>query len=176
MNKAIRSQWVPALVSAGFAAALLLSAPAQSSDVLLSPLTRDLPSFELKELNAGVWNEESLKGKPYIVNFWATWCGPCVHELPAMNRAAGLLLDEGVGMVAVNLGEGSDVINAFMQKVPIDFPVLLGTQTTFPNWKVKGMPTTFIVSSEGQIVAEAVGPREWDDPEFIDYMLSLRTP
>jgi len=176
VNKAIRSQWVPALVSVGVAAALLLSAPVQSSDVLLSPLTRDLPSFELNELNAGVWNEESLKGKPYIVNFWATWCGPCVHELPAMNRAAELLLDEGVGMVAVNLGEGSDVINAFMQKVPIEFPVLLGTQTTFPNWKVKGMPTTFIVSSEGQIVAEAVGPREWDDPEFIDYMLSLRTP
>ena len=156
--------------------ALALFTPVQAADVLLNPITRDLPTFELEELNAGVWNQDSIKGQPYIVNFWATWCGPCVHELPAMNRAAEQLLDEGVGMVAINLGEGADAINTFMQRVPIEFPVLLGNQLTFPNWKVKGMPTTYIVSAEGEIVAEAVGPREWDNPEFIEFMLSLRTP
>lgn len=172
MTKAMQSLWASMLV----AASLTLSAQVQADEVLLNPITRGLPSFELNELNAGVWNEDSIKGKPYIVNFWASWCGPCVHELPAMNRAAEQLLDEGVGMVAVNLGEEPAVIEAFMQKVPIEFPVLLGIQSTFPNWKVKGLPTTFIVSADGQIVAEAVGPREWDSPEFIEYMLSLRTP
>ncbi len=155
-------------------AATLSGANALANKFLLTPTERDLPSFELTELNADTWDAKSISGKPYIVNFWATWCAPCVHELPAMNRAAEQLLDEGVGMVAVNVGESADAINEFMQQVPIDFPVLLGNQMTLPNWKVKGLPTTFIVSAEGEIIAEAVGPREWDDPQFIDYMLELR--
>ena len=172
MIKLKRTRWASMLV----AATLTLSTQLKADEVLLNPVTRDLPSFELEELNADVWNQESITGQPYIVNFWASWCGPCVHELPAMNRAAEQLLSEGVGMVAVNMAEGGAVVDSFMQKVPIEFPVLLGTQSTFPNWKVKGLPTTLIVSADGKIMAEAVGPREWDSPEFIEYMLSLRTP
>lgn len=160
----------------GIAAALgltvVLSAVAQ--DMNLTAISRDVPSFELTELNADTWTPESFDGKPYVVNFWATWCAPCVHELPSMNRAAEQLLPEGVGMVAINLGEEADLINNFLEEVPIDFPVLLGNPMTFPNWEVKGMPTTYIVSADGKLIAEAVGPREWDTPEFIDYMLSLR--
>ncbi len=147
---------------------------ANALDIPLTPTDRELPAFELPDLNDEAWTAESITGQPYIVNFWATWCAPCVHELPAMNRAAEQLIDKGVGMVAINLGEGSRAVGAFMQQVPIDFPVLLGNSKTFPNWNVKGLPTTYIVSAEGKIIASAVGPREWDDPEFIDYMLSLR--
>jgi len=150
ISKLKQTRWAFALVGA----AVLFSAQVQADEVLLNPITRDLPSFELEELDSVVWSEESIKGKPYIVNFWASWCGPCVHELPAMNRAAEQLLDDGVGMLAVNMAEGAAVVNAFIKKVPIEFPVLLGTQATFPNWNVKGLPTTFIVSAEGQIVAE----------------------
>ena len=160
--------------SVAVTATLILSAPLHADEVLLNPITRDLPTFELEELNADSWNADSLKGKPYIVNFWATWCGPCVHELPAMNRAAEQLLDEGVGMVAINMAEEASAVETFMQQVPIEFPVLLGVQSTYPNWKVRGLPTTYIVSADGQILAEAIGPREWDDPDFIEYMLSLR--
>lgn len=153
---------------------LLLTGAAKALDMGLSKTDVELPTFELADLNEESWTAETITGQPYIVNFWATWCAPCVHELPAMNRAAEQLVDEGVGMVAINIGEGARAVQAFMQQVPIDFPVLLGTSTTFPNWNVKGLPTTYIVSAEGKIIASAVGPREWDDPEFIDYMLSLR--
>lgn len=159
-------------MAAVFGLALTVSVTAQ--DMNLTAISRDVPSFELAELNADAWTPKSFAGKPYVVNFWATWCAPCVHELPAMNRAAEQLLPEGVGMVAINLGEDADLINNFLQDVPIDFPVLLGNPMTFPNWEVKGMPTTYIVSADGKLIAEAVGPREWDAPEFIDYMLSLR--
>ncbi len=142
----------------------------------LTPTDRELPAFELLHLSDGTWDQFSLEGIPYIVNFWATWCAPCVHELPAMNRAYERLEDEGVGMVAINVGEPAGAIKTFMQTVPIDFNVLLGSQMTLPNWKVRGLPTTFIVSADGKIIAEAIGPREWDNPAFIDYMLALRDP
>jgi len=153
---------------------LFAGGAASALDIALTPTDKELPVFELPDLEEQSWTAENLTGQPYIVNFWATWCAPCVHELPAMNRAAEQLIDEGVGMVAINIGEGSRAVQAFMQQVPIEFPVLLGDSKTFPNWSVKGLPTTYIVSAEGKIIASAVGPREWDDPEFIEYMLSLR--
>ncbi len=120
------------------------------------------------------WDVATLGGKPWIINFWATWCGPCVHELPAMNRAAAQLVENGVGMLAINVGESPAEIAAFLQRVPIDFPVLMGSRRTFSSWNVLGLPTTFIVSAQGKIIAHAIGPREWDDADFVAYMLTLR--
>lgn len=155
-------------------ASIGFSLAAHAQELQLTPTERSLPTFELQDLQNSTWDSSSLEGQPYIVNFWATWCAPCVHELPAMNRAAAQLVGEGVGMLAINVGEDANTIQAFMQQVPIDFDVVLGNQLTLPNWKVRGLPTTFIVSAEGNIIAEAIGPREWDDPKFIEYMLTLR--
>jgi len=152
------------------------SSLAFADSLLLTPIEREVPTFQLLDLESAPWTEESLAGKPYIINFWASWCAPCVHELPAFNRAAAQLLDQDVGMIAVNVGEGTDAVKAFTKEVPIDFTVLLGDSSSLMQWRVKGLPATYIVSAEGEIVAEAVGPREWDNAEFIDYMLSLRSP
>jgi len=134
----------------------LFSGSLAAETLKLNPVERALPTFELPGLDKSTWNREALAGKPYIVNFWATWCAPCVHELPAMNRAAEQLLDAGVGMLAVNISENAPAIEAFMKEVPIEFPVAVGDQLTFPNWKVRGLPTTYIVSPDGQIIAEAI--------------------
>jgi len=163
--------WARRLLLALVAATLPVLAVAE---LAISKIERELPSFELPHLNGETWQAPALVGKPYIVNFWASWCAPCVHELPAMNRAASKLLPEGVGMVAINIGDGGAAVANFMNDVPIDFPVLLGDNLTLPTWKVRGLPTTYIVGHDGIIIGEAIGPREWDDPQFIEWMLSLR--
>lgn len=149
------------------------AAQAQERKQQLSDLDQALPEFANSTFDGAEWTMEELQGKPWIVNFWATWCGPCVEEMPAMNRAWEEIESEGIGMVGINAGESKQVIAAFLEKVPVDFPVLLGDADTLPDWEVRALPTTYVVNAEGRIVHVAVGPREWDDPELLDRVRAL---
>lgn len=142
----------------------------QSLDVV----DRALPEFDLASLDGQQWQADSLSGKPWVINFWATWCPPCIEEIPSMNKAWETLESQGVGMLAINAGEGVDAVNSFMQKIAIDFPVLLGDMDTLPNWSVRALPTTIVVNADGEVVYEALGPREWDDEELLKRVLELR--
>lgn len=143
------------------------------AEVQLNAVERDVPNFELREVDGASWNQDQLVGKPYIVNFWASWCPPCVEELPALNRLWAVLESKGVGMLAINAAEGSDTVELFIQKIAIDFPVILGTSRSLTNWGGRALPTTLVINRTGQIIYEAAGPREWDDAEFIELILSL---
>jgi len=109
-----------------------------------------------------------------IVNFWASWCGPCREEMPSLNRAWEKVKDEGISMVAINVGEPIDLIRGFISQVPIDFTVLRAEDPkTFSDWGLRGLPTTLVVDSRGKIVLELVGPAEWDDDELLEPVRSL---
>lgn len=140
----------------------------------LDDADRAIPEFTLELLDGGKVDAGALLGKPWIVNFWATWCAPCIEEIPAMNSAWESLEPAGFGMLAINVGEPADAIESFMEEVPIDFPVALGDGVrTLPNWEVKGLPTTLIIDSEGTIVHVALGPREWDDEGLIERLIAM---
>lgn len=139
----------------------------------MNPADRALPDFDLQSLDGGSLTPESLQGKPWIINFWASWCGPCVEEIPAMNRAWEAVEPDGIGMLAINAGESLGAIQTFLAKVPVDFEVLLGKADTLPNWTIRALPTTLVVDRNGRIVYEVFGPREWDDPELLDQVRAL---
>lgn len=158
-----------ALVVLACAGASVVQAAGQS----MTAIDRALPEFELQSLDGGSRTPESLKGKPWIINFWASWCGPCVEEIPAMNRAWEAVEPDGIGMLAINAGESLGTIQTFLAQVPVDFEVLVGEPTTLPNWQVIALPTTIVVDSNGRVVFQALGPREWDDPELLDQVRAL---
>lgn len=139
----------------------------------LTGIERELPQFNLESMNSGEWNVESLKGKPWIINFWATWCPPCIEEIPSMNKAWATLESQGVGMLAINAGEGKEAVLGFLAEFPIDFPTLLGDANTLSDWAVKALPTTVVINAEGTVVFEALGPREWDDEKLLARVLEL---
>ena len=132
------------------------------------------PELNLQDMDGVKHSIAEYKGKPVIINFWATWCPPCRAELPSMNRAWEKVKDENIEMIAVNVGENEDTIFSFMGSFPIDFTVLLAeTGEITQSWPVKGLPTTLIVDTQGQIVYQAVGGREWDDDNLLDKVRAL---
>ena len=133
------------------------------------------PDFNLKDVDGNSYRFSDLKGKVVIVNFWATWCPPCRAEMPSMQRAWEQLREEGVMMLAVDVGEDEDAIFEFTASYPVEFPILLDTESSVSEaWKVRGLPTTFVVDQWGRKVYRAVGGREWDTPQLLKKIRELK--
>ena len=140
----------------------------------LNPAT-PAPDFTLTDMDGETHTLASYQGKPVIINFWATWCPPCRAELPSMNRAWKKIKDEGIEMLAVNVGESEDTIFAFMGDYPIDFTVLLDESgEIINNWPIRGLPTTFVLDKQGNLVYRAIGGREWDSDELLNIVRQLK--
>ncbi len=155
---------------------LLLSwSAAAFSGQLLTPYkgAQPAPDFELVDVDGDKHRLSDYRGKPLIINFWATWCPPCREEMPSMNRAWHKVKDD-VSMLAINVGEDEDTIFIFSADYPIDFPVLLDQSgDVIKQWPVKGLPTTFVLDREGNIHYTAVGAREWDDDALLEIVKGL---
>jgi len=144
---------------------------------LLDPLPDrpEAPGFVLQDPNGRVHSLADMRGQPVIVNFWATWCPPCRAEMPAMQRAWEQLQGEGIWLVAVNVGEGIEDVTAFLEEVPVTFPVPMDTDMTVSqSWPMRGLPTTFVVDPDGRLAYRAQGEREWDAPELLDLVRALK--
>jgi peroxiredoxin len=92
-----------------------------------------------------------------------------------MNRAWHLLEEEGIAMLAINMGEDEDTIFIFSADYPTDFPVLMDKSgDVIEQWPVKGLPTTYVIAPDGTIAYRAIGSREWDAKELLDTVRALR--
>jgi thiol-disulfide isomerase/thioredoxin len=163
-------------------ATILVSAPvaaAGAEDTALSPVagTPMAPDFELQGPKGRDYRLSELLGQPLIVNFWATWCPPCRAEMPAMQRAWEQVRDEGIGVIAINVGEDAGTIETFLEQVPVSFPVPMDTDSSVTqSWPLKGLPTTFVLAPDGRLIYQAAGERAWDDPALLDRVRALRGP
>jgi thiol-disulfide isomerase/thioredoxin len=101
-----------------------------------------------------------LRGQVIFMNFWATWCPPCVAELPEIEKAYQKHKDRVAFLLVTN--EKPEVVNTFMQKHGYDFPVFYPGTSTPEVFNVTSIPTTFIISREGKIVARKRGASNWD--------------
>ncbi len=111
-----------------------------------------------------------FRGQGVVVNLWATWCGPCVHEMPSLNRLQAMVADDGIRVVAVSSDrEGMAKVEPFLAEHGLDrlAPYLdpQGAFTRSLNGRV--LPSTYILNREGEIVAQYIGPAEWDAPELV---------
>jgi peroxiredoxin len=110
------------------------------------------PDFTLKDLGNTDVTLSSHKGHVVLINFWATWCGPCRVEMPAIERRYEVLKDEGFVVLAVNVDEQITDVSAFVHELDLTFPVLLDPGAKINDlYRVRGLPTSYIVDREGVI-------------------------
>ncbi len=134
------------------------------------------PGFALKSLSGGEVSLEDLKGKLVLVNFWASWCVPCISELPSMERLYQRLKDKGFVIVAIGIDDEELRLREFQQRYNLSFPVLVDpTGRTKKLYGVTGVPESFLIGRDGKLImvpdfddnkptVRIVGPRHWDSP------------
>ena len=155
---------------------LLLASTAHAEQTLTAiPAGTSAPDFVLQDTEGRTHRLSDYRGKPVIINFWTTWCPPCREEIPSMNRAWHLLEEDGIALLAINMGEDEDTIFIFSADYPADFPMLMDREgKVIAEWPVKGLPTTYVVAPDGTLAYRAIGSREWDDEALLDAVRALK--
>ena len=119
--------------------------------------------FDLKGLDGEAIRSQDLTGKVVVLNFWATWCGPCKEEMPALARLQSRFDPEQVRVVTVTADLHPQGIKHFLSHLGISLPVLFDEdQEVSRTFMVRGLPTTVLIARDGHPVGRAVGPRAWD--------------
>lgn len=111
-----------------------------------------------------------FEGQGLVVNLWATWCGPCVHEMPSLNRLQEAVAEDGIRVVAISSDlEGMAKVEPFLAEHGLDRlePYLDPKGKFTRSLAGRGLPRTYILNPEGQIVARYVGAAEWDAPDLV---------
>jgi peroxiredoxin len=127
------------------------------------------PNFTLPNLKGKDVSLSKYRGKLVFLNIWATWCPPCVEEMPSMEKLYQALKGQAFEILAVSIdASGKQAVMPFMQKHKLSFPVLLDSAGTLKNlYRTTGVPESVIIDKEGRIIEKIVGPRNWGSPEAI---------
>ena len=131
-------------------------------------------TIDLIDVHGQSFTKQSYKGQVTLINFWATWCPPCVEEIPSLNRFQEKMADLPVELISINYAEDSQTIIEFMNKIKVDFPVLLDKNGEFAKqWGVLTYPSTFVINKQGHIEYGVNAAIEWDAPELIKIIKSM---
>jgi peroxiredoxin len=135
----------------------------------------EAPAFRLPSLAGGEVDLSSLRGKMVVLNFWATWCPPCVAEMPSLERLHRALGPEGLAVVAVSADEDGAELARFVSEHALTLPVLRdpGGRVAGSEYRTTGYPETFTLDRNGVILEHVVGPAEWDTPEALAHFRAL---
>jgi thiol-disulfide isomerase/thioredoxin len=117
------------------------------------------PDFSLATLSGEPLRLSALKGKPVLVNFWATWCPPCRAEMPDLDEVARANAAGGLQVVAVNLKEEPDAVGAYLRTIGVGLAAVLDRDgNVFRQYRISGLPTTVAIDRDGIVREIHVGP------------------
>lgn len=120
------------------------------------------PDIQLTNINGERVNLKDWRGKRVMINFWASWCGPCKKEMPAINDVYEKIKHrDDVAILEVNVEESRETVKDYLKKMAPNFPVLLDSKGKAKDtYGVSGLPTTFFVDPKGKIVEKVLGPMD----------------
>jgi len=129
------------------------------------------PDFTLSGLDGKTVSLSEYRGKVVLVNIWATWCSPCVDEMPSMEKLYQKLKGKNFEILAVSIDSlGAEVVAPFMKKYKLTFPALTDPEGTIrKTYRATGVPESFIIDKNGILVKKIIGPLDWATPGALGY-------
>jgi thiol-disulfide isomerase/thioredoxin len=138
------------------------------------PGTPPAPLLRLDTVRGQPISLEDYRGRIVLINFWATWCPPCVEEIPSLGRLQQKFPTENLSIVSVDVGDQKEQVEQFLKKVPAKYPVMLDSEgRTVHDWNLRAFPTTFIIDRQGIIRLAYFGGLQWDAPEVVKQLREL---
>lgn len=109
-----------------------------------------------------------------LLNFWATWCGPCVQEIPSLIRLQDAVKDKGITIIGVSVDVDGPAYQKFLKQYGVNFMTVRDPDQKSPQlYGTTGWPETFIIDKNGVLRRKFVGPVDWSDPQIVQYLTSL---
>jgi thiol-disulfide isomerase/thioredoxin len=134
------------------------------------------PALRLNSIDGDPYDLAGSRGQWVFVHFWATWCGPCKREMPAIQRMINRLQTRQIEFVMVNTAEAEDEVFAFLAAVAPDVTPLMDTQGLMTDlWQPRGLPASFLVDPQGRIRYQALGGRKWDTAPYLEFLRRLES-
>ena len=160
---------------------LILSSPAglvlaevKMPDGIIKLDGSNAPVLQLDDVDGNTYNISQSRGKWVFVHFWAAWCGPCRREMPTVQRMTEQLADSPIDIVLVNTAETDDEVFNFLGVVAPELSTLMDRDgLVTERWQPRGLPASFFVNPEGKLEYIALGGREWDKPQYLNFIKAL---
>ena len=130
------------------------------------------PDFSFPDLEGKTVSLSDYKGKLVLLNIWATWCKPCVDEMPSIEKLYNNFKDNDFEVLAVSVDtQGEKVVDPFMKLHNLSFKVLLDTEGTIKNiYRTTGIPESFIIDKNGVILEKVIGSFDWSSSKVFQYI------
>jgi peroxiredoxin len=161
-------------VAAGLASAVLAFASLSCNKDPGPQVGMPAPDFTLPDLEGKIHGLADFRGRVVVLNFWATWCPPCIDEMPSLERLHQAMADRGVAVIAVSVDERFSDVPAFVEKFDLTFSVLYDEgKKVSRKYQTFKYPETYILDREGRLKSKVVGPRDWAAPTVIRDMVDL---
>ena len=129
--------------------------------------SKPAPDFALKDIYGKTVSLAQFKGKPVLLNFWASWCGPCKEELPSMQRLHEASKNNGeLQIIAISIDRSNfKKVNEYAKNLNLSFPILLDPdRKTRKAYFIRGLPTSYLIDADGKLKGFISGARKWDGP------------
>ncbi|HEX5020889.1 MAG TPA: redoxin domain-containing protein [Candidatus Binatia bacterium] len=132
------------------------------------------PDFNLLDPNGALVGLSNYRGKVVLLNFWATWCGPCREEMPSLENLNRSFDDQGLAILAVNQRENAALVTRFMKTNGLNFTTPLDTTGRVAGYyRVYGIPVSYLIDANGQLIGMRSGPLDWATPAVIGVFRKL---
>lgn len=141
---------------------------------LLSLNSQAAPDIHLQDIDGELYQLKNDRGSVIFVHFWASWCGPCRKEMPAIQRMWDILKKEGLKIALINTAENEDTVFSFLATYAPDIrPLMDRDGQVTEKWQPRGLPATYIVDQKGNLRYQALGGRPWDTKTYLDFLRQL---
>ena len=152
----------------------LLSPPAAYCEALEPYSATTNQGFTLPDVKGETRSLADFRGKVVLVNFWASWCMPCVEEMPELTQLKQHLAAQPFEILALNVGEHENRVKHFTKRMNLNLPVLLDASSkVFNAWKVEILPTSFLIDAYGRVRYRARGNPGWDNEQTLSVIQNL---